>query len=247
METNLCEATPASDIEQVREILRCMECGDEEAARELLSNLAHARDGEIYHELGKLTRELHDALTAFRSDSRLVQLADGEITDAKERLNYVIKMTEQAASCTLNLVEEAMPLCEQMHRRAGTLRAALHRFMQREMGVEDFRSFCRELDEFLPWIEESSTGINGRLSEVTMAQTFQDLTGQMIKKVITLVEEVEDNLVNMIRLSGQRQGQPLPAKPRAGELQGPQIPGRVTADAVSGQDEVDDLLSSLGF
>jgi chemotaxis protein CheZ len=77
-----------------------------------------------------------------------------------------------------------------------------------------------------------------------MAQAFQDLTGQIIRRVITLVEEVEQSLINMVRLSGQKVGGDTRTRV---DLEGPQVPGIKSVDAVSGQDEVDDLLSSLGF
>ena len=89
-----------------------------------------------------------------------------------------------------------------------------------------------------------------------MAQDFQDLTGQIIRRVINLVQEVEDNLVELIRLSGSVESavaDKVPAQkscPDGAVMQGlgPQVPGLgETAGAVSGQDEVDDLLSSLGF
>ncbi|HFA59759.1 MAG TPA: protein phosphatase CheZ, partial [Rhodospirillales bacterium] len=87
--------------------------------------------------------------------------------------------------------------------------------------------------------------VRAHLTDALMAQDFQDLTGQIIKRVITLVEEVEANLVNLIKVAG------LPERkqdgPKEHELDGPVIPGKETASTVSGQDEVDDLLSSLGF
>ncbi len=89
--------------------------------------------------------------------------------------------------------------------------------------------------------------MGNNLSEIVIAQEFQDLTGQLIRRVITVVEEVEQNLVDLIKISGQV---PTDGANGAGDgrdkLEGPQIPGK-NKDAVSDQDEVDELLSSLGF
>jgi chemotaxis protein CheZ len=228
-------------LPKVRRLLLCLEQGDAEGADQLVGELARVHEQEMFQEVGRLTRELHQALVAFRSDSRLAQLADGEITDAKERLSYVIEMTEKAATCTLAAVENARPLCEAMRNAATPLREQLLRFLGRRMEVEEFRAFCRELDEFLALVHRNSADVAARLSEVLMAQTFQDLSGQLIRRVIQLVEDVEQGLVNLVRVSGQRQ------RPDAAALDGPQVPALRGADAVCGQDEVDDLLSSLGF
>jgi chemotaxis protein CheZ len=85
------------------------------------------------------------------------------------------------------------------------------------------------------------------LNDVLMAQDFQDLTGQIISRVITLVEEVEGNLVELIRLTGDRFIKPQDAPETDTAAEGPHVPGVGRTDVVADQDEVDDLLSSLGF
>jgi len=235
-------------IGRVRELLAHLESGNTNETDRLLGDIAHEHDTGLFQEVGRLTRELHEALNAFRYDTRLMDLANVDIPDAKERLHYVIDMTEQAASRTLNTVEQSKPVCEEIRARAHGIHEDWQRFMQRKMDVTEFRALSARLDEFLPWAEGSATRISDNLSEALMAQGFQDLTGQIIRRVIKLVEEVEGNLVNLIRISGQKLGSgPEPSAKPADTLDGPQIPGKRQADAVSGQDEVDDLLSSLGF
>lgn len=243
-------ATRPQDVrlEYARALLTHLESGDETEARRCLDELTRLRETELFQELGRLTRTLHDALTTFRLNDSLFALAQVEIPDAKERLHYVIQMTEQAASCTLGMIEQARPRCAELRQRAEALGHDWQRFLRREMAVEDFRTFAAQLTAFLPQVAESSGHIHDSLSEVLMAQSFQDLAGQIIKRVITLVEEVEQNLVNLIRLSGQKLTDAATRTARTSDdLGGPQIPGRVSPDAVSGQDEVDTLLSSLGF
>lgn len=249
MPTEATAANPAPDarIEQVRTLLSCLESGNEQQANATFDELIRLRESQIFQEIGKLTRELHEALNAFRLDDRISTLANEEIPDAKERLAYVVRMTEEAASRTLARIEESQPLCEEMRRRSGALATGWERFRRREMDVSEFRELSRELGEFFVWTGDSVNKMHSGLSDVLMAQSFQDLTGQIIKRVITLVEEVEGNLVNLIRLSGQRLAPTGPAVTSAEKLEGPQIRGKEQADAVKSQDEVDDLLSSLGF
>ena len=229
-----------------KELVQSLEGGDGPGSGRILDELTKLRESELFQELGKLTRELHEALNAFRYDDRLNNLVSVDIPDAKERLNYVISMTEQAASRTLSAVEESRPVCGALVSRAASLQQEWQRFMRREMEAAEFRDLCKRLLEFLSWIGASVPRVDADLSEVLMAQGFQDLTGQIIRRVITLVEDVEHNLVNLVRLSGQKMSSVAPASD-AEKLDGPQVPGKTGADAVSGQDEVDSLLSSLGF
>lgn len=234
----------ATRLERARALLGHLEAGNDAEAERLLDEWAGVRESELFRELGKLTRDLHEALNAFRLDARLADIAAVDIPDAKDRLRYVITMTEQSASRTLGAIETCRPLCDELRARGDALARDWQRFLRREMQAAEFRELTRRLAEFLPWVVEGAGRMKGDLSEVLMAQGFQDLTGQIIKRVIALVEEVERNLVNLIRLTGSKSGD---AQAKAGALEGPQVPGRQSADAVSGQDEVDELLSSLGF
>lgn len=216
------------------------------AARGTLDELTALREGELYQQVGKLTRQLHEALNNFQVDDRMSDIAQQEIPDARERLNYVIDMTQQSANRTLAAVEESGPLCDELEQNAGALAAAWGRFTERQMNSDEFRDMSRDLARFLDSAPQHVNTIRGHLTEVLMAQGFQDLTGQIIKRVITLVEEVEMNLVNLVSLTGQKVGEAAqPEDPTRAE--GPPVPGVSKGDLVASQDEVDDLLSSLGF
>ncbi len=233
------------NIARVRDLLKCMEQGDEEGAREIVDELASVRETTLYQEVGKLTRELHDAISAFGMDDRIANLAEHDIPDARERLNYVIAKTDEAANRTLTAIEESLPLCEKLESESGNLHERWQRFRRKELDINDFRELSRSLEAFLAEQHRNAGQVRAHLNDALMAQDFQDLTGQIIKRVITLVEEVEANLVNLIKVAG------LPEReqdgPKKHDLDGPVIPGKETASTVSGQDEVDDLLSSLGF
>ncbi|MDX5411294.1 MAG: protein phosphatase CheZ [Thauera sp.] len=241
-------------LAQARQLVAELEAGNSEAASELLDDLARRRDTGLFQELGKLTRELHDTLNSFQLDSRITALTEQDIPDAKERLSYVITMTEQAAHRTLNAVEESLPIAEELQRRANELHDKWRRFRRKDMDVTEFRALVPEIDSFLDLTSGHATKLNTSLSDVLMAQDFQDITGQIIRRVINLVKDVEDNLVSLIRISGQRMApaDKASAKPAGGHDDtargfGPQVPGVDHGDTVKGQDDVDDLLSSLGF
>ncbi len=240
-------------LAQARRLVEELERGNDAEASRLLDDLARKRDTGLFQELGKLTRELHDALSSFQLDSRITTLAEHEIPDAKERLNYVITMTEQAANSTLNAVEASLPMAGELQARAEALHAKWLRFRHKNMDVAEFRALVPEIDSFLDLTSGHAGKLNSNLSEVLMAQGFQDLTGQIIRRVINLVKDVEENLVGLIRISGERLAPPeTGATPRADTDDlargvGPRVPGLDTQDVLSSQDDVDDLLSSLGF
>lgn len=236
------------NIARSKDLLACLERGDESGAREILDELTRIRETELYKEMGKLTRELHDSIMAFGKDDALINLAKEDIPDARSRLRHVIKMTDDAANRTLTAVEESMPICESVTNSSGELHEKWRRFIQRDMNVQEFRELSLLIDQFLEGNTEQVKVLRGKLNEILMAQDFQDLTSQIIKRVIGLVENVETNLVNLVKLSGGNVKIEFEKTKddHSIEATGPAVPG-VDTNVVSGQDEVDDILSSLGF
>ncbi len=248
----MTEATIINDdvLAQARELVEKIEQGKADEAVAVLESLAAVRERDLFLELGKLTRDLHDTLNSFQLDAKISDMAEHEIPDAKERLNHVITMTEQAADKTLNAVENTLPVSEELVAKAQQLRSDWERFRSRDMDVEEFRRLSKELDEFFSWLGESTPIIQSNLTDILMAQDFQDLTGQIIRRVINLVQDVENSLVDLVRITGQKmkpvKEEKAPAGPDIAAV-GPAVPGVDKGDVVSGQDDVDDLLSSLGF
>lgn len=226
-----------------------LESGNQEGAVSVIAELAGFRDSMLFQEIGRLTRELHDSINGFVKDARLADIAQTDMPDAAERLRYVIATTEQAANTTLGAVEDSLPLADTLRTDARHLADQWARFNSRQLSVNDFRELSNELSHFLKVTQDNSEALHGKLSEVLMAQGYQDITGQVIRKVITLVDDVENKLVELVRLSGVRpKSSPPPAeKGKDIEAHGPMVPGVDKGDVVSGQDDVDDLLSSLGF
>lgn len=237
--------------QHVRELAQCVEDNNEAEADRLLDKIARLRESSLFQELGKLTREFHEALNSFRLDSRILSLTEQDFPDARERLRYVVQMTAQSADRSLTAAEESIPIVTEIEAHAEELKNQWARFTNRKMSADEFRQLSGELDGFLGQLSENSARLKERLTEVIMAQDFQDLTGQIIERVITLVDDMERSLVDLIRISGQS----FAAKDKLGKTRedeikaaGPAVPGVDEADKlVSGQDEVDDLLSSLGF
>ncbi|MGQ7958409.1 protein phosphatase CheZ [Pseudomonas sp. SP16.1] len=243
-----------------RELVDSLEKGDFGAAVQLINELNKVRDHGLYHEVGKLTRELHNAIVNFQIDPRMPHAQElSQIADATERLNYVVTMTERAANRIMDLVEQSAPLVNDLGDEAQSLSAEWGRFMRREMGADGFRELAKRIELFLARSERDSGKLSGHLNDILLAQDYQDLTGQVIKRVTQLVTEVESNLLKLVLMASQvdrfagiqhdhdalRAEQETLKEPSRGE--GPQIHADKRDDVASSQDDVDDLLSSLGF
>ncbi|MDE1194025.1 protein phosphatase [Pseudomonas sp. Bc-h] len=243
-----------------QELVTSLEKGKFGDAVQLIHELNQTRDRGLYQEVGKLTRELHSAIVNFQIDPHMPQAEEvSQITDATERLSYVVRLTEGAANRTMDLVEQSTPLMNGLSADAKALSADWGRFMRREIGAEEFRDLARRVDGFLTRSEKETHEVASHLNDILLAQDYQDLTGQVIKRVTQLVTEVESNLLKLVlmasqvdRFAGIEHDQEVFRKQKEQEKlhskgEGPQIHADKREDVVSGQDDVDDLLSSLGF
>ncbi|MDR2260313.1 MAG: protein phosphatase CheZ [Azoarcus sp.] len=200
-------------------------------------------DDAVFHRIGKMTRRLHDTLIELGLDSALQEVADS-IPDARQRLTYVAQMTEQAASRVLNATDIAKPVAERIESDAGALRARWDKAFSNQLSVGEFRDLSVETRTFLGAAVEGGRGLNAQLLEIMMAQDFQDLTGQVIKKVVQMAQSLETQLLEMlIEVAPEN----LRAEKAGSLLNGPVVSSTGRDDVVTSQGQVDDLLESLGF
>ena len=203
---------------------------------------------QLLEQLQDLTLNLRNALDRFRLDSRLTRLAEKEVPDARERLSHVLKLTDQAAHRTLDLVEKSCPPADRTAREAAALNEPWSRFRAGTISVADYCDLINRVDKFLVSARTDSEDVRANLNEVLLAQDFQDLTGQIIRGVMTLVAEVEVVLVDLARLSGARAGSLAPTAEELNRGTGPAVPGVNQETAVvNGQADIDALLSDLGM
>ena len=235
--------------ELIETLKTSLDAGDELEFIEQLDELVHIRERNLFSELRKLTRDLHSALERFRLDSRLVDLAEKEVPDARQRLDHVLKLTDEAAHKTMDLVEQSGPLAERTAKEAANLNAMWQRFRARNIAVTDFRTMLERMDVFLEAAQTDNDAIRRNLAEVLLTQGYQDLTGQIIRGVMKLVTELEGTLVELVRLSAtdvtrdETKGE-ADSKSRG---YGPAVPGVDHGVVVNGQQDVDALLSGLGM
>lgn len=236
-----------------RQLVAELEADDEEKVGVTLHELARETaylDDSLFQEVGRLTRELHEAIKDFALDEAIAEIVQVDMPDAVERLNYVIDTTEGAANQTINGIEEMMDLSQRLRQEAAGLDEKWSKFRQRDLAFEDFKVLMEELSTFLQRSTEDGDNLHDTLNQILMAQGYQDLTGQIIKKVIKLVREVEGRLISLVKLAGEVRTSHNDTDLRREKMKqedGPAVPGVTRSDVVHSQDEVDDLLSSLGF
>jgi len=212
-------------------------------AQNSISSLQPDTAEELITRIASLTHTLRESILELGLD-RHIERAAKQIPDARERLGYVAAMTERAAERALNAIDVAQPIQSDVADGAKALDARWEQVgsdpsVQAEL-IADTRQFLRQTPA-------ACMQINRQLTEIMMAQDFQDLTGQVIKKLMEVVRDLEMQLVQVLLDNVPIEKRPQAEPEKTGLLNGPQFKQELAPDAVSGQDQVDDLLANLGF
>lgn len=203
----------------------------------------HHQHEEVLIRVGQLTRSLHDSLRGLGFD-KLIERAANDIPNARDRLDYVARMTEQAAQRVLNATDASMPLQEKIEAGAASLS---EQWLAAKASSAQASDLDARIDNTIAFLSEARTASHDtrqHLMAIMMAQDFQDLTGQVIKKVTELAHDLEQQLVQLLIDYAPPE---IRRDAGSGLLNGPQINPTGTSDVVADQGQVDDLLDSLGF
>ena len=202
---------------------------------------------DVHQRIGALTRQLHDSLRGLGLTEKVKTWA-GEIPDARSRLSYIARLTGEAAEKVLNNVDKAKAQHDHIASETRRIGALIVKDPVAAVAKGHVMNFISD-------VEEATREIDKNLTDIMMAQDFHDLTGQVVAKVVNLVANVEEQLVQLLIITAP--SDVSTPKPAAAEkdievlkepiLQGPVVDPDNNPDVVKGQSEVDDLLASLGF
>ena len=200
---------------------------------------------QLFDRLGHIVRQLHDSLRELGYDRSLADIAT-EVTDATDRLEYIATLTEQAANKVLNSIDEAMPVQDQLIAKARDVDSRWAALFDGRLGVEEFKLLAQDSRAFATDVAEAGEAEKARLMQIMMAQDFQDITGQIIKKVVNITQKLERELAQLL-LEAAPHAQKGREKEKEKDkvvdlLAGPAVPASALA-----QTDVDDLLADLGF
>jgi chemotaxis protein CheZ len=166
----------------------------------------------VFNKVGHLARQLHDTLRELGYDHALEDVAN-QMPDARSRLNYIAQMTENAASRVLNATDIAIPLQDDVEKRSSLLHDRWEKLYRNELSVDEFKALAAETRGFLGDVPGFARDTRSQLNEIMMAQDFQDLTGQVIKKIVEMSQKLENGLLQVLIES-------MPAEKRAAARKG---------------------------
>ena len=201
----------------------------------------------MYERLGGIVRVMHNSLRELGYDKALTE-ASSQIVDAQDRLEYVASLTEQAANKVLNTLDDGMPAQDLLSKQAKDMETRWADLFAGKLSIDQFKALAGDARQFAHLVSEATEAEKARLLEIMMAQDFQDITGQLIKKVVNITKTVENELAQLLRDSAPVEVKEKLAQKQAAQeqpaqlMQGPSVPS-----AALDQGSVDDLLADLGF
>ncbi|MEC5216915.1 chemotaxis protein CheZ [Actimicrobium sp. GrIS 1.19] len=197
----------------------------------------------MFERLGGIVRLLHDSLRELGYD-RTLSDATMQIGDAQDRLEYIATLTEQAANKVLNTIDEGMPAQDLLAKTAKDMDSRWSALYDGKLSVDEFKALAADSKRFAGTVIENTETEKARLLSIMMAQDFQDITGQLIKKIVTITQKVEIELAQLLRdnAPAERLKEKSDKANPDDLMQGPAIVG-----VAMEQDDVDSLLDGLGF
>jgi chemotaxis protein CheZ len=210
----------------------------------------------LYGQIGKITRGLHSAIAnldvskseKFKESGALVRQAH----DTHSHLRYVSDLTLEAAHKTMDLVEESAPIATELGNQSKELRKELLAMDPECVTQAESPDLHGRIARYLEFVELQSSDLNEKFTEIVVTQGYQDLSGQLLSRVMSSLASMEKNLLDLLETTNNMQHvSGIEKDPSAEKISA----GSATADSVhidrddvlNSQDEVDDLLSNLGF
>ncbi|EHF5027668.1 protein phosphatase CheZ [Enterobacter hormaechei] len=200
---------------------------------------------DLFLRIGQLTRLLRDSMANLGLEQAIKEVADA-FPNTRDRLNYVVGKTSQAADRALTAVEVARPLQERLGENAGKLTERWDAWFEEPQPLDEARELVKETRTFLLDVPATAQQTNQQLTEIMMAQDFQDLTGQVLQSLMQVIQTVETELISVLVENMRERDAGIEQSSDAHLKNGPQIDTSV-AGIVASQEQVDDLLESLGF
>ena len=235
-------------LKQARELVNQLELGNIEQADSIIYEFCKTRENDLFQEIGKLTRELHETLNDLGGDARLNSIMNNEMPETRHNLNHVIDLTEDATNKTLSAIEHSVPLLDGLSKRTVHLEKILQTHIKKLVEGNRLTFIEEEFEAYLDKVSVDVKSVNKDMNAILVAQGYQDISGQIIQRVSKMVQDVEHSLVGILKvnshhINNNKQNERL----KNNGAYGPVVPGVTKGEVMKNQDEVDDLLSTLGF
>ena len=225
-------------MQDAKQLIHGLENNNDILVKDMLDKLSNSNNNILYQEIGKLTRELHNAISHINQGMVNEANQSNDISDAKKQLNAVVSMTENAANTTMDLIEATLPISDNLGVACAKLNTQAKAIDGNSIQEASQRDFHQSVLFFLTSVEEDFATIHKNLYGILLAQEYQDLTGQKIKQVISLFSDMELKLIRILKLA---------ANSELSEEECKKLMNHSKQDKLYNQGQVDDLLSDLGF
>ena len=211
--------------------------------REEIAGQGPVSNDEVLSRIGHMTRALHESLRGLGLD-KLIEKAASEIPDARDRLDYVARLSEQAAKKVLDATDAAGPVQDAIETRSAELSASWQALLATNASELEWRALAQRTIAGLDESRQGAVATRAQLMNIMMAQDFQDLTGQVIGRITGIAQNLEKQLVQVLIDFAPSE---IKRELDNGLLNGPQVNPEGKNEVVADQGQVDDLLDSLGF
>lgn len=186
--------------------------------------------------IGSILRTLRSSLRELGLDDAVSDVAKS-IPGARERLEYVVLMAGRAAGSVLNFVEDGMEEQDLIKNQAIELSA---RWDAWDTNPADEHNLALDTRSWISGVPEKVQLTKAKLHDIMMAQDIHDVTGRMIDRMVSVLNELEKQLIQMLRDC-------LMTNNNASAQDSVNLQAHPVPDMSSSQDDIDDLLDSLGF
>ena len=229
-------------IARLQEMSSALESGDDALFSERLHALLRRREDGFYQRIARITEELQHVFESLDTDPRWSSIAS-ELPDAGARLDHVSQLTEKATHHTLDLVEADQRELKVMGEGLSRLPSVRTRLLLAAPGNSTLMQLVSDVEQLEEQLQGHHKSLRGNLSDLAQAQEYQDLSGQILRRVTHVVREVEGAL---LKLLASRLPDPA-AQDKTGSadstLEGPTVPGLGRSQVAADQDDADALLA----
>lgn len=216
---------------------------------------ASVDDEKLLERIGKIARLLHNNICELGDDKdKRLQETNKQIIDIHERLRYVLTKTQSAAETTLSAIENIKPIQSNLSVNATLLTQEWQELIKLEnssysnKNLAKFSNLLSKTVSYLEDVPKQTEIANDYLLTVILAQDFQDLTSQVIKKIFHLLQLIESELIQVL-LDNSTSTNPTATNNISSPndlLNGPAINSQKNPEVLSSQTDVDNFLASLG-
>jgi chemotaxis protein CheZ len=239
---------------KANQLMNLLQGNDLEGALRCINEINLINNQHVHEVLGKITRGLHNAISDLN-----VSTANDQSAKNKTRagLAYVLEVTSNAAQKALDMTEQTQQQVQTISSGQDELNVLLKGLQASSLDVSQ-QKMVTQLSAIIAANSVALQQIGRNNTEIVIAQNFQDLTSQSIHKAIKIITDVENSLIALTQHTNLLKQLSLIStspdllethvseelKQNLNKIESPPTP--LESEHLD-QDEVDNLLSSLGF